>query len=110
MGFIKSCLNIEEATINIIKFTVETGCKCKHVLVLQAVETIAQTVIFEKSGTSVGNPSIYTSQSNSVTITFTTDISTNFDGWRIEWREIVPTTTSTTSTSTTTTPPGNKLE
>ena len=109
----KSCLNIEEATINIIKFTIETVCEWdmyKHVLVLQAVETIAQTVIFEKSGTSVGNPSIYTSQSNSVTITFTTDISTNFDGWRIEWREIVPTTTSTTSTSTTTTPPGNKLE
>lgn len=72
---------------------------------LQVKETLFRDVIFVKSGSLIGTTN-YQSESNSITLTFSTDIDTNFNGWRVKWREIVPTTSTSTTTSTTTTPPG----
>ena len=74
---------------------------------LQAQDTGANSDLFSISGSlGPGAQTVYESQTNSVTLEFVTDSSTAMDGWRVRWREVVPTTTTSTTTSTTTTPPG----
>ena len=73
---------------------------------LQATEKDGVTELFALEGV-VLQTDTYMSASNELTLQFTTDSSTNQNGWKLFWEEVVPTTTTTSTTTVTTTPAGN---
>lgn len=78
---------------------IKKSSTCVFVLSLQAYNKDS-SVIFELSGAPSTDNLIYQSNDNVVTLVFTTDSTTNLEGWRVEFKQIDPVVTTTVQITT----------